>query len=91
MKNLLSGAPLYYPSAKEWMWNYCIYLGPFISEDGNTYDLGIYLGDKQIGPSAAIVYGNDPGKYISGQLTDHPHTTDYYLETIKRAKLLNLI
>jgi len=92
MKNLLSGAPLYYPSAKEWMWDYCIYLGPFTSENGKNYDLGIFLGDAILGPSAAIVYGDEAGNYISGQLKnvigDRP---DYYLETVKRAEALNLI
>jgi hypothetical protein len=92
MESLLSGAPLYYPSAKEWMWSYCIYLGPFTSEDGRNYDLGIFLGDAILGPSAAIVYGDIDGNYISGPLKnvigDRP---DYYRETVKRAKALNLI
>jgi hypothetical protein len=65
MYNLLTNAPLFYPSAKEWMWDYCIYLGPFTDSKGNNYDLGIYLGLDSY-PSAAIVYGNEPGNYLSG-------------------------
>jgi hypothetical protein len=92
MESLLSGAPLYYPSAKEWMWDYCIYLGPFSSEDDRNYDLGIFLGDTILGPSAAIVYGDEPGNYISGELKNvNKAYPDYYRETVKRAKALNLI
>ena len=31
---------LYYPSARDWMWNYCIYLGPYTDSKGANYDLG---------------------------------------------------
>ncbi len=92
MKNLLSGVELNYPSAKEWMWSYCVYLGPFVSDEGKAYDLGIYLGSKLgEGPCAAIVYGHTPGDYISGPLVKRDFQPDYYAETIKRARVLNLI
>jgi len=88
---LLSGAPLFYPSAKEWMWDYCIYLGPYTSPDGKNYDLGIHLSGQTSTPSAAIVYGDTPGNYISGDLKLFKDSGEYYIETIKRAKALNLI
>ena len=80
---------LFYPSATNWMWNYCIYLGPFVASDGSEYDLGIYQN------SAAIVYGNDPGDYISGDLNifgltvDNP-VAEAYEETRNRAAMLGL-
>ncbi len=88
MKNsLLFGAPLFYPSALEWMWNYCIYLGPYTDSDGNTFDLGVHLDSDNI--SAAIVYGDTPGNYISGNL--YNHHTELYVEARRRASELNLI
>jgi len=89
MKHLLLGANLHYPSAREWMWNYCIYLGPFTDSKKANYDLGIFLGDNDE-PSLAIVYGNNPGEYISGDI-NHNSTKESHQETIKRAKLLNLL
>lgn len=90
-ENLLNGAPLFYPSAREWMWDYCVYLGPFTSSEGQNFDLGIFIGDgSRI--SAAIVYGNEPGNYISGDF--RPNIDDmpeWYQETYDRAKILNLI
>jgi hypothetical protein len=88
MYNLLTNAPLFYPSAKEWMWDYCIYLGPFTDSKGNNYDLGIYLGSDSY-PSAAIVYGNEPGNYLSGFNINSKR--ECYIETWRRAKELNLI
>ena len=84
MKNL----KLHYASAVNWMWNYCIYLGPFTDSEGNNFDLGIH------DDSAAIVYGNNPGDYISGELNlfgkPGSHSYEAYEETRKRAKSLNL-
>ena len=92
MNNLLSGAPLYYPSAREWMWDYCIYLGPFTDSDNKNWDLGIWLGSTTC---AAGVYGDVPGNYMSGELKygvlPGGGRTDVYLEIEKRAKLLNLL
>jgi hypothetical protein len=92
MDSLLTGANLFYPSAKDWMWNYCIYLGPFTDSEGNNYDLGIHLG--RLGASAAIVYGDEPGEYISGGLKhfgrDGGVSGEYYEEVRKRAKALNI-
>lgn len=59
---------LFYPSAVNWMWNYCIYLGSYIGMNGRKYDLGIYLDDTTGEVSAAIVCGNTPGDYYSGEL-----------------------
>jgi len=79
---------LFYPSATKWMWNYCIYLGPFVAKDGTKYDLGIH------GDAAAIVYGNQPGDYYSGELHqfgfgDRPKD-EAYEETRRRAAALGL-
>ena len=86
MSQILHNAPLYYPSAREWMWDYCIYLGPYTCPDGHKYDLGIYIGNDEM--SAAIVFGNRPGDYSSGPITS---TSPEYVETIRRAKLLELM
>jgi hypothetical protein len=92
MNNLV----LKYPSATEWMWNYCVYLGPYRDSNGEDYDLGVYidpLNPKNI--SAAIVYGDNPGDYYSGPLemivrmTDEK-THEVYVETRKRAAILGL-
>ena len=92
MSQLLTRAPLHYPSAREWMWDYCIYLGPYTCPEGRNYDLGIYMGlHNEV--SAAIVCGNEPGEYYSGKLLEFGYAFQrpYYLETIKRAKALGLI
>jgi hypothetical protein len=75
---------LYYPSAINWMWDYCIHLGKF-KNGKHEYDLGVYCpcaGDV----SFAIVYGNEPGDYISGDIGYTIGTCDreHKLETIKR-------
>lgn len=64
---LLKNVKLNYPQAKSWMWNYCIYLGGFVASDGSKYDLGIHINENG-SISAAIVYGDNPGDYISGDL-----------------------
>jgi len=86
----------YYPSADEWMWDYCTFLGSFEDSKGDKYDLGILLdnGNNSLIEewSLAVVYGNEPGNYISGGPRMHnnsPH--EFAQETIKRAKKLNLI
>jgi hypothetical protein len=93
MKHILNNAPLYYPSAKEWMWNYCIYLGPFTNSRGNNYDLGIYINHDSIFEySNATVYGNEPGQYSSGVI--YPmidFDNEISQEVLRRAKELNLI
>lgn len=85
----------HFPSADEWMWDYCTFLGQFTDSSGDNYDLGIVLGSSDriiIGEfSLAVVYGNDPGNYISGgnfKSTDH---REFVIETLKRARKLNLI
>ena len=68
------------------MWNYCIYLGPFVASDGTKYDLGIYE------DCAAIVFGNEPGDYYSGELNTFGFgkraKDEAYEETRKRSKFL---
>lgn len=91
--NLLHGAPLYYPSAKTWMWNYCIYLGPFTDSRGKNYDLGIYINHHSVFEySNASVYGNEPGNYLSGELKEYGEwINEIHVEVVRRAKLLNLM
>lgn len=89
---------LFYPSAIDWMWNYCIWLGKFTDSKGYNYDLGIHI-DSDGSYSAAIVDGNTPGDYYSGELAldrraEEPHFEWYYEkynETYKRAKEQGLI
>jgi len=91
MRNtLLAGAPLYYPSARKWMWDYCIYLGPFTDSDGKNYDLGVFISDDHF--CNATVFGNEPEDYSSGLI--HPRIAfdnEVVQEVIRRAKQLNLI
>lgn len=94
MNNLLHNAPLYYPSAKEWMWEYCIYLGPFTDSKGKNYDLGMHIdNDSVFEISDATVYGNEPGEYMSGPLDrlEYVAMSETKQEVIRRAKELKLI
>ena len=75
-----------YPEAESWMWDYCVYLGPFKSSDGKLYDLGVYA-DPQGRLSAAIVFGNEPGDYMSG---DVDFGGEVYEECFHRAHLAGL-
>jgi len=89
--NLIINAPLYYPSAKEWMWNYCIYLGPFTDSKKHNYDLGIYIDDHNY-ISNATVYGDTPGEYLSGEIYPRvDFNNEIVKEVIRRAIELNLI
>ena len=86
----------FYPSADEWMWNYCTFLGQFTDSDGDNYDLGILLKDSNslamIGDySLAVVYGDTPGDYISGCYFEESEKREFVIETLRRAKMLNLI
>lgn len=90
MNDLLNSAPLYYPSAREWMWNYCIYLGPYTDSDGDNYDLGIYIDEKEY--CNASVWGNEPGDYSSGMIYPRiDFDNEISQEVLRRAKELNLI
>ena len=90
MNNLLNKAPLYYSSAKEWMWDYCIYLGPFTDSRGKNYDLGIFMQDGII--SNASVYGNEPGDYIASSIYPRNYIdNELSQEVLRRAKELKLI
>lgn len=84
---------LFYPSATEWMWNYCIFLGSYVSKDGTAYDLGIHITEDRTA-SAAIVYSNEPGDYYSGELDVFglgeyiTNNEEIYEETRRRANNL---
>jgi hypothetical protein len=81
---------LHYPSAKEWMWSYCTYLGPYRHKEHN-YDLGVYIhADKSI-ISLAIVYGDEPGDYISGNVEYVTASDKVGQETIQRAIYADII
>jgi hypothetical protein len=85
----------FYHEANEWMWDYCTFLGKYISSDGTKYDLGILLktDDNLIinEYSLAIVYDNKPGSYVSSFVYDEKIAHDFQKETLRRARLLNLI
>ena len=88
--DILKNAPLYWPAARTWMWNYCIYLGPY-EHNGKKYDLGVYL-DGTNNPSAACVFGNEAGDYNSGDLPAFSKGDNaMYKETYKRAVICGLI
>lgn len=92
MNKSLSGAPLYYPGAREWMWNYCIYLGPFTTSKGKNLDLGIYIDDVDGSISNATVNGDYPGDYYSGDIYPRlAFDNEVTQEVIRRAKELKLI
>lgn len=88
---ILSNIKLNYPSAREWMWNYCLYLGPYTSSQGNKYDLGAHYDGNCW--SAAIVFGDEPGDYLSGDF-DIPRNSsrkEIYTEVESRLENLNLL
>lgn len=63
---------LNYPSSKDWMFNYCLYLGSFTDSNGKKYDLGVHLNNVNMSEfskfSDATVYDDNPGSYSSGFL-----------------------
>ena len=91
--NLLANTNLFYPSARDWMWDYCVYLGPFTDSKGYNYDLGVCIEENYL--CAAIVYGNKPGNYLSGRLDSwtEPGISPYevYEETRRRANELKIV
>ena len=93
----------FFPSADEWMWSYCTFLGKFVDSRGENWDLGILIeGDIEGQWSAACVYGNEPGNYISGARFMYYNKDgeardvidkgfDHIKEMVRRARILNLI
>jgi len=81
---IMNKANKFYPEANECMWNECIFLGKFTDEDGDNYDLGIYIRDGR-STSAAIVYGPNAEDYLSGPLVVFAAADDRYAETMRRA------
>jgi hypothetical protein len=88
--DILKGAPLFYPEAREWMWDYCVYLGPYTNKSGENFDLGVYMGEKDM-ISLAVVYGPHDGNYISGMLQCIDVTSEVYAEVLKRAIAIGLM
>jgi hypothetical protein len=85
-KQVLPLDNLNYPSAIEWMWDYCTYLGDYVDKYGEHWDLGILIrpqGHFQ-GHSNASVYGDTPGNYKSGEFS--MFDGEVYAEVEKRAK-----
>jgi len=89
-ETILVNAPLWWPTAREWMWSYCIYLGGYVGENGHKYDLGIYMGGKR-GNSMAIVTGPNDGDYLSGPCEEYEGMSAVNAETVKRARALGLL
>lgn len=91
----------FYPSADEWMWDYCTFLGKFTDSQGNNFDLGIYIRhdvpkDSILKYSNATVYNDVPGSYLSDSLQSNVKIEGWIgeeriKEVIRRAKILNLI
>ena len=83
----------HFPGANEWMWDYCVFLGPFTDSNGTNWDLGIHIDSDRydFNVSGAIVYGNEPGDYYSPELQNMRYPPkDYrpaeaYFETFNRA------
>lgn len=69
---------LYFPYAIPTMWNYCLHVGNCIIDD-KQYDLGFWM-DTHGNISAAIVYGDRLGDYLSGDVTwqGRVHQTLYH-------------
>ena len=87
INHTISKLNFFYPGAKDWMWNYCIPMGKFTDSYGNNYDLGFYISDYNT-ISAAIVYGDTPGHYISGDLRfNNPDEFEHYIELKKRIRV----
>jgi hypothetical protein len=55
-----------FPGAMEWMWDHCLFLGTHNDADGEVMDLGIHCFNGFI--QLAVVYGNEPGEYISNTI-----------------------
>lgn len=90
---MLDNVKLHWPEARGWMWDYCVYLGGYTHpENKHNYDLGVYI--NPFGEvSAAIVFGNEPGNYMSGDLEDfvRAFNNPIYVETLRRAKEIGLL
>ena len=83
---------LHYPSAKEWMWDYCLFLGKFTDSKGRNYDLGIHFNgedrDLDYIYSDATVYEDNPGSYSSGYMNHNiiPTSVDNKPNTENKTK-----
>lgn len=55
-----------FPGAIEWMWDHCLFLGTYNGADGEVMDLGIHCFNGFL--QLAVVYGNEPGEYISNTI-----------------------
>lgn len=78
----------HFPEADKWMWTYCMFLGQFTHRK-KDYDLGVYVSPDTEGVSFAIVYGNEPGSYMSGPIFggyvgESASFSAVQIETIKR-------
>ena len=91
----LENAPLHFPEAIKWMWSYCVYLGPYTDFNGKHYDLGIYISPHKSNTnpnghiSAAVVFSNEQGDYISGPVDKH--ASGMQRELFTRAQALKLM
>lgn len=85
--SILANVKLNYPSAREWMWSYCIYLGSWTNSEGQVYDMGAFNNGN--GYSAACVWGDEAGNYTSGELSIF--TGEMYNELKRRLEVLELI
>lgn len=83
---------LNYPSAMDWMWDYCISLGQYTDSNGGKWDLGIHIDHEHKTVSNASVYGNTSRHYSSGEIYPKiDFDNEITQEVLKRAKALDLL
>jgi hypothetical protein len=97
-KNDIRNKQIFYPKLYGTFGKNHRFLGRFTDSKGYKYDLGIFANDR---PSFAIVCQYEDmyePQHISGDISDFERSgnkecMDYevYLETFKRAKILNII
>jgi hypothetical protein len=86
---MLDDSLFYYPDGRLSTWTYCLPLGKYTHPvTKKKYDLGVYVAGDNVEVSAAIVYGNEPGEYLSGDLytfsSGNSDEHSPYLETLRR-------
>ena len=58
------------------IWDYCIYLGPYVEGD-SKYDLGVCVDGALV--SLAAVWGTRDCEYRSGEMTHHGEPLDGFM------------
>lgn len=74
---------LFYPSSKEWMFDYCKCLGKFTDSQGRNYDLGIFI-DSLPRILDATVHSDNEGDYTSGNVLHYKEGEREHIDEIKK-------